>query len=109
MGDNIYNLPIDEQFNPNESDIKLVSYIFKDQQQPAEGVTQLNINKNTKERSFSKDLTEGVIAGVLFMVLSLPQVTPIFDRLAGEEKPMYSVFIRVVLFIILFVYIKRKL
>ena len=109
MGDNIYNLPIDDKFNTNENDMKLVSFLFKNEQ-PDEEVTHLNtINKNKSEKSFSSNIKDVLIATFLFALLSLPQITPVFDRIVGEDKPMYSLLVRCILFIILYFYIKLKL
>lgn len=105
MGDNIFNLPIDNNLNPNENDMRLVSYIFKTDNNEG-GKTPISIKK---DEGFTEKLKDVSIVVVIFILINLPQVNPLFSRIVGQDNHMYALLLKTLIFIILYVYIKGKL
>lgn len=109
MGDSIFNLPIDNHMNPNEHDMNLVHYLFKSDNSRdniPEGVTPI---KTKSDDSFSKQLKDVSIVVIVFILINLPQITPLFNRLVGEDNHMYALLLRTFIFVVFYVYIKAKL
>jgi uncharacterized integral membrane protein len=94
LADPIIQLPTDN-IQPNQQEIKIVNSLFQKHGNDIETIVN--------------ELKDSIIAGLLFIVLSLPQVDQIIKSFfpSLNESPIILTLVKAVIFIILFYFIKN--
>jgi hypothetical protein len=94
MADPIAQLPTDNS-KPNHDELTVVNTLFKN-------------HKNTIE-TVANEMKDSVIAGILFIILSLPQVDDFIKSLLTftNNSPILLTLIKALIFVLLFYLIKN--
>lgn len=94
MADPIVQLPTDNT-QPNQEELTIVNSLFKK-------------HSNTIE-TVANELKDSIIAGILFIVLSLPQVDELIKSLLTftNNSPIILTIVKALIFIVLFYFIKN--
>jgi hypothetical protein len=94
LADPIIQLPTDN-IQPNQQEIKIVNSLFQKHGNDIETIVN--------------ELKDSIIAGLLFIVLSLPQVDQIIKSFfpSLNESPIILTLVKALIFIILFYFIKN--
>ena len=93
MADPIVQLPTDNSL-PNKEELTIVNTLFK--------------NSNTVE-TIVNEMKDSIIAGILFIILSLPQVDEFIKSLLAftNNSQILLTLVKALIFIILFYFIKN--
>lgn len=94
MADPIVQLPTDNT-QPNQDELTIVNSLFKK-------------HSNTIE-TVANEMKDSIIAGILFIVLSLPQVDELIKSLLTftNNSPIILTIVKALIFIVLFYFIKN--
>jgi hypothetical protein len=94
MADPIVQLPTDNT-KPNQDELTIVNSLFKK-------------HSNTIE-TVANEMKDSIIAGILFIVLSLPQVDELIKSLLAftNNSPIILTIVKALIFIVLFYFIKN--
>ena len=94
MADPIVQLPTDNT-QPNQEELTIVNSLFKK-------------HSNTIE-TVANEMKDSIIAGILFIVLSLPQVDELIKSLLTftNSSPIILTIVKALIFIVLFYFIKN--
>jgi hypothetical protein len=94
MADPIVQLPTDNT-QPNQDELTIVNSLFKK-------------HSNTIE-TVANEMKDSIITGILFIVLSLPQVDELIKSLLTftNNSPIILTIVKALIFIVLFYFIKN--
>lgn len=94
MADNINKLPTDQNV-PNQEELHTINTVFKE-------------NKKGIKRMFG-DMKDAILAGILFGIMSIPQVDNLIKSLISSANNSWIILIgiKIILFIIIFYVIKN--
>jgi len=101
MGDNIQDLPLNNQSIPKKTDLEMIYNLFNDPVQVPQ--------TNTIVKSTFDNLKLSIVAGILFGIFTLSFTSSLFENYFKNSNPVIVKLITIIIFMVVFFVIQKIL